>query len=332
MESGATQQHTFPLRNDGDAPLSVEFVSHTCKCTQVLLGGKNADPGVSISIPPHGDAEIMLEWAAKIPPGSFRHGATFTTNDPDNPRLELHVEGEIVGSLALEPSSLLFGSVHVGEPAKAELAVMSFLDADAQVLSHEVIGEQLEGHMEITTEPIPADKLPNPQAKAGVKLIAHYDPRDTLGQFAGSLRIETNLKDKEGKPRKFEVPVLGTVKGDISIFAKNGETNGIVRLPPVASAQGGSETLTINIRGDHAADAELTLDRVDPPELKAALGERKTMREGLVSVPLTLSIPKGTRPMARAGEDQGGEGEVVLGTNIPGAKQVRLRVLFTVLP
>src|SRR5262245_61246155 len=35
MESGSVQQHTFPLRNDGKAPLIITFVSHTCKCTKV---------------------------------------------------------------------------------------------------------------------------------------------------------------------------------------------------------------------------------------------------------------------------------------------------------
>jgi hypothetical protein len=36
--------------------------------------------------------------------------------------------------------------------------------------------------------------------------------------------------------------------------------------------------------------------------------------------------------MVRAGEDQGGEGKIVLGTTHPTTKEVRLRVLFTVQP
>ena len=49
-------------------------------------------------------------------------------------------------------------------------------------------------------------------------------------------------------------------------------------------------------------------------------------------VPLTVEIPAGTRPMVRAGEDQGGEGEIVLATTHPDTSEVRLRVFFTVQP
>jgi hypothetical protein len=49
-------------------------------------------------------------------------------------------------------------------------------------------------------------------------------------------------------------------------------------------------------------------------------------------VPLTIEVPPGTRPMARMGEDQGGEGEIVLATTHPGTSSIRLRVYFTVQP
>lgn len=329
MESGATQRHTFPIRNEGDAPLSVNFVSHTCKCTEVRLGGELVEPGAGIVVPAHDAAEIMLEWAAKVAPGPFRHGATFTMNDPNLSRLEIIVEGEIVGSTSLEPSQLLFGSIHVGQPGKAEMVVMTFLDPEVEILSHEVIGDQLKGRMKVTFEPLPKDKLPNPQAKGGVKVIAEYDSGGTIGPFSGSLKLVTNLK----KSDRFEVPVHGTVKGDVSIFGKGwNEANGLLRMAPITSAAGGSSSLYINIRGEHAGDAELKIERVEPPELKATLGEREKIRDGLVRVPLTLEVPAGTRPMVRAGEDEGGEGEIVLATTLPDTKQVRLRVLFTVQP
>ena len=58
----------------------------------------------------------------------------------------------------------------------------------------------------------------------------------------------------------------------------------------------------------HAAPLTPTTDdgAVTPPELKATLGERQTIREELVRIPLTVEIPPGTRPLVRAGEDQGG--------------------------
>jgi hypothetical protein len=330
MESGATQRHTFPLRNEGQGPLTVTYVSHTCKCTEVKIGDKSVEPGAVVTVPPGDELGIMLEWAAKVPPGPFRHGAAFSTTDDELKRLELTVEGEIVTSTTLEPSQLDFGFTHVDKPGKAEMVVMAFLEPKVEILSHEVLDEKLAEKVTVSFESLAPGQLPNPQAKAGVKVIATYDPKGTLGPFGGSLRLTTNIK----KAPQLEVPIIGSVKGDISIFAPAGwnETTGILRMPTITSATGGKSQVFVTIRGEHAATTKLSLDRVDPEVLKATLGEPQKLRDGLVRVPLTIEVPPGTRPMARMGEDQGGEGEIVLATTHPGTSSIRLRVYFTVQP
>jgi hypothetical protein len=272
----------------------------------------------------------MLEWAAKVPACPFRHGATFNViGDPAMSRLELNVEGEIVESTTLEPSQLYFGSVHVGQPGKAELVVMAFLEPEVEILSHEVMPAALAKQMKVTVEPLAKDKLPDSGAQAGAKVVAEYDSGKTVGSFAGSLKLKTNLKQAPN----LDVPIYGTVRGDISIIGKGWtEALGTLRLNPVRSAAGGVEELNVAIRGEHANDTTLRVEKVEPPVLQVSLGERKTMRENLVWIPLKVEIPKGTRPMVRAGEDQGGEGLIVLNTTHPTTSEVRLRVLFTVQP
>jgi hypothetical protein len=329
MESGTTEQHTFPLRNNGKSPLTVSYVSHTCKCTKVMFGDKPVEPGAVVTVPPGGEVGIMLEWAAKVPPGPFRHGAAFTTTDDELKRVELTVEGEIVTSTTLEPAQLDFGFMHINKPGKAEMVVMSFLEPKVEILSHQVFDEKLAENVAITFEPLEQGQRPNPQAKAGVKVIATYDPKGTLGPFGGSLKLTTNIRTTP-----FEVPIIGSVKGDISIFAPAGwnETTGILRMPTMTSAKGGKSQVFVNIRGEHAATTKLSLDRVDPDVLRATLGDPQTLREGLVRVPLTIEVPPGTQPMARMGEDHGGEGEIVLATTHPGTSSIRLRVYFAVQP
>jgi len=123
------------------------------------------------------------------------------------------------------------------------------------------------------------------------------------------------------------------VKGDISLLGKGWtEANGTLRMDPVRSTSGGAAELNVAIRGEHSSDTELSVKSVEPKVLKVTLGKPKPMRENLVWVPMKVEIPAGTRPMVRAGEDQGGEGEIVLGTTHPTTKEVRLRVLFTVQP
>lgn len=331
MESGDTQKHAFLVQNEGTGPLTIEYVSHTCKCTEVRLNDKPSEPGEAIVVPAGEEATITLQWAAKVPPGPFRHGASFTTNDDQLKRIELSVEGEIVDSSTLSPAELDFGRVRVGESGQAELTVMSFIEPEVQILSHEVFDADLEKRIQIAIEPVPADKLPNEQAKAGVKVTAIYDPGDTAGPFGGSLRIETNLQKSPIR----EVPIRGTVKGDVWIHGPFwNEDAGLLRMMPFKSADGGKAKLYVNIRGDHAASTEVRIDdgSITPPELRASLGEREKIRDGLERIPLMIEIPPGTPPMVRAGEDQGGEGEIVLSTTHPRTSKLRIRVHFTVQP
>jgi hypothetical protein len=336
METGTSQGHVYPIRNTGKAPLKVTFLSHTCKCTTIKLNGKpveedgeKIDANATILIPPGGTGEAYLEWTAQVPAGPFRHGAKFETSDPAMSHLDLNVEGEIVASTTLAPAQLIFGNVPATKPGKAELMVLAFLEPEVKILSHEILPEQLAKQVKVTIEPVPKDKLPDPTAKAGARVTAVYQPSGVLGAFGGSLKLTTNLKQAPN----LDVPIYGTVKGDISILGKGWtESAGTLRPDPVRSAEGGVLKLNVAIRGEHADDTEIRIAKVDPPVLKASLGDRKTMRENLIWIPLTIEIPAGTRPMVRAGEDQGGEGEIVLATTHPTTSEVRLRVLFTVQP
>jgi hypothetical protein len=295
------------------------------------MNDEPSEPGAAIVVDAGEEAIVTLQWAAKVPPGPFRHGATFTTNDAELKRVELSVEGEIVESATLSPAELAFGSVRVGEQGRAELIVMSFLEPEVLILSHEVFDAELAKRVTIAVEPVPADQLPQEQAKAGVRVVATYDPGDTAGPFVGSLRIETNL---EKSPVR-EVPIYGTVKGDVWIHGPLwSEDGGLLRMMPFKSANGGKAKLYVNIRGEHAADTEVRIEdgSVTPPELKATLGEREKIRDGLERIPLLIEIPAGTRPMVRAGEDQGGEGEIILSTTHPRTAKLRVRVHFTVQP
>lgn len=329
MESGATQRHAFPIRNTGNIPLTIEFVSHTCKCTEVLLAGKPAEPGATAVVKPGEETEVILEWAAKVDAGPFRHGATFETNDPAQSRLELTVEGDIVESTTLAPSIIGFGTVQVGQPGKAEMFVMSFLEPEVEILSYEVEDEKIAERTKIVVEPVAKEDLPDAEARAGVKVVAEYDPSGAIGPFSGSLRLKTNLK----QAAILEVPIHGIVKGDINIFGKGWiESTGLLRMDPGTTSAGTKSELRVAIRGEHAKNTQLTIKHVDPKELQATLGEPKVIRDDLVHVPLTIEAPPGTRPMVRAGEDQGGEAEIVLSTTHPNTPEVRLRATFTIRP
>lgn len=328
MESGTTQNHTFEIKNTGNSPLDLEFVSHTCKCTTVELDGNPVEPGASATVKPGESAKVLLEWAAKVPAGPFRHGATFTTNDPQRSRLELMVEGDIVESTTLEPSLLSFGNVNVGAEGKAEMLVMAFLEPEVIIESFEITDPKLAEQIEVKIEPVEKSALPE-NAQAAAKVVATFKPKGTIGPFGGSLKMKTNLKQAPS----IEVPIYGSVKGDISIAGAGWvEATGTLRIAPTKSAVGSSTRLNLSVRGGHAQSTELKVASVTPDELKASLGEPKVIRDNFVQIPLTVDIPPGSRPIVMMGEDQGGEGEIILSTTHPETPEVRLKVVFMVKP
>ena len=329
MESGTKQRHAFPIKNTGKSPLDLQFVSHTCKCTKVELNGKEVEPGAGATVKPGESVEVLLEWAAKVPAGPFRHGATFTTNAPEHSRIELMVEGDIVDSTSFSPSVLNFGSVNIGTEGKAEMVVTSFVEPEVEILSYEVLDEKLAKQISIRVEKVDKADLATPEATAAARIIATYTPDGSIGPFTGDFNFKTNLQ----RAPSLTAPIYGSVKGDISIFGKGWtEPTGTLRLSPATSATGTSSRLNVSIRGDHAKETKLTVARVTPAELKATLGEPRAIRDNLVQIPLNVEVPPGTRPMVMAGEDQGGEGEIILATTHPDTPEVRLKVTFTVKP
>jgi hypothetical protein len=206
---------------------------------------------------------------------------------------------------------------------------MAFLEPEVEVLDHHVLDDKLAERVEIKIEPATKEGLPSPEAQAGVKIIATYTPSGSIGPFEGSLELKTNIKQAPD----LAVPIYGRVEGDISIVGKGWtEASGMLRMGPATSASGTSSKLNVAVRGPHAAATKLSVASVDPAELKVSLGEPDAIRENLVWTPLTVEIPPGTRGMVRAGEDQGGEGSIVLATTHPDTPEIRLRVTFTVKP
>lgn len=329
MQRGAKMRHEFDIRNAGTQTLTVTFVSHTCKCTKVELGGQDVTEGDKISIPPGETGVAALEWEAKIPPGPFRHGGSFSTNDPKQSRLELMVEGDVVESTTLLPAQLVFDPIPLAGTGEAELLVVASMEPEVVIEGYEFDKPELAERMTVTVEQVAEADLPTPTSSAAARVRAEYRPAGVIGQFGGTLRLTTNLKEAP----ELAVEVYGLVRGDLSVYGTGWIAHqGLLRMPPVKQAEGGSVDLKINVRGDQAANAELSVASVDPPQLSATLGEPKRLREELTQYPLTISIAPGVRPMVRMGEEHGGEGQIVLKSSDPDAPELRMRVQFRVVP
>lgn len=319
IERGTSMSHVFKIRNVGKQPLHVEVASTTCKCTVGDLSKEDVPPGE--------ESDILLEWVAKTGPGPFRHGAVLSTNDPTQTSINLTVEGQVVESTAMSPAELMFGSVQAGESPSASLYLMSFLEDEIKVLDYELSDEALAKQMEIEIQPAELAELPSPDATSGMKVTVTYRSGKTLGPFFNWMTVNTNLK----KAEKLLVPIAGTVVGDVSIFGPGWvEPKGLLRMGSFSGSEGKRVPLKVAIRGEHAHDANFEIAEVDPPQLKAVLGEPRKMGDKLLHVPLVVELPAGTSPIVRLGEPNSSDAHIVLRSMQPEIPDVRLRVWFAV--
>jgi Protein of unknown function (DUF1573) len=320
MQRGTTKSHEFTIKNVGTAPLKLTVGQTSCKCTLGDVSGKPVAPGES--------TQVRLEWSAKSDQGPFRQTATVLTNDPLQSQVELAIEGEIHETSGVMPPQLAFDKVPVGESKSAEVYVMAMLQDDLTVSEAELSDPALRDKFDVRIEPVEAaDKLPNPAAKEGVRITLTAKPGLPIGRFDQWLSLRTNLPEAE----KLEIPVIGRVVGDISVYGTTwNEAQGVLMIGNVKSSTGQKERVNVVVRGQGAKDVKFEVKSVDPEELRVTIGEPKQLKETLLHVPVEVEVPAGTRPMVRLDTAQGDEGRVVLKTTHPTMGELVLGVRFAV--
>jgi hypothetical protein len=321
MERGREKSHEFVIRNVGGSPLTLNVLSTTCKCT---LGNVTGE-----AIPPGESTHVRLDWKALSDEGPFRQTAKIETNDPSQHELELTIEGEIVKATGVQPPDFVFDKLAVNESKTAEVYVMSMLQDELTVKSSELSDAALRDKFDIRIEPVEKEKLPDRNARAGVKVVLTVKPGLPMGRFDQSLTLHTNLKEGE----VLHIPVYGKLVGDISIHGNSSNwlpERDTLDLGQIKSSEGRKARLNLVVRGEHAAGTTFDVVSTDPSQLKVTLGEPKQLKDTLLHVPLEVEVPPGTPPMARLSTVQGEAAKVVLKTSHPTVKELTFSVRFAV--
>ena len=181
---GATGKHTFEIRNEGDAPLMLAKGKSTCKCTGFTVGLKEVAPGES--------AEIELAWVPKSELLDFVQMATVWTNDPDQPKVELRVEGAVVPLISTIPKGTwAFGTISEGSPSVVHGVIAAYLADSFEIESIEASSE----HITVDYEPLPPEEAKKMHALSGYKLTCTISPEVPVGTFLEKIKVNTSLEE-----------------------------------------------------------------------------------------------------------------------------------------
>ena len=320
LQRGEERSHTFRFRNTGEAPLELRPGGTSCTCTISKLQREKIHPGDA--------TEVTVTWTATTLGKPVRHGATILTNDPRRPTVSLTVEGVVEQPVTTDPASVAFSRVPVGEMQTAQVRLTASSEANLQVLGHAFTDKALAKHFDVALEPLPAAELADSSAMSGLLVTVMALPGLPVGYFHQGLELTTNVAAEP----QVVVPIVGHVGNDLSIVGRGwNPTVGVLSLGAVNRSEGARRELSVFIHGEQAARATLRLVSVWPEVLRVTVGEKQQLKQGtLVKVPLVIEVPEGSPPSNHLGSSGNRPGEILIGTNHPRQKQLRLAVQFAV--
>lgn len=106
--TGPVLQHTFILKNEGNAPLDIGRVRPSCGCTVAGPYPKSIAPGET--------GEFPFSVASEKLNGKFEKAITIYSNDPVNPQYRIRLRGNVKRYVEVMPPNLHFGKVVGDEP------------------------------------------------------------------------------------------------------------------------------------------------------------------------------------------------------------------------
>jgi hypothetical protein len=321
LERDVEHHHDFVIRNVGKGPLTLEKGQTTCSCTVSEIE--------KTEVPAGGSTKVTVQWKAKSL-GPFRQSAQIRTNDPDPERqtLDLIVSGEIVSSYRIQPAQIVFTGVSSTKGASATARVFSFATTDLELIRPEFATSTIAKFFDLKVEKMTADELKDEAgAKSGVVLHVTVKPGLPAGPIAQKIKFHLNLP---GEP-EVEVPIEGRVSAPIEVVSPlwDGEL-GVLKIGRIRPTEGGRFEFYLLVRDEAQAKAQITVAD-SPSPLKTAVGKPEKLDAAATKVPVTIEVPRGSRPVDHWGTQDGKLARVLLDTGLPDAKQLQILVQYIVV-
>ncbi|QDS96260.1 hypothetical protein FF011L_50680 [Roseimaritima multifibrata] len=330
------KSHQFVLKNVGDGILELSVLKTTCKCTVGSLENASLKPGESTT--------VDMVWNAKTSGDTFAQTATIATTDPYQGELQLNITGDVVDTFALLPSTWVVGEVSSGTPIEKESRVYNRLPYDLKFAGVEWITPLPGVEPTVDVEEIeagPEDIENQGDTRQVFRVLLNVPPGLNQGRLNYSARLRFRAADPTdpaavGTEDIVEMTSLeGRVVGEITLKGGSrlrGRDGGEFRLelPTVRVGTGVSEKLIVLLRGPHRNEAKLHVGEIDPAGvLDAELGE-PTVKDTLVSYPLTIRVRKDAPVMIKQGESDDDYGTIWIRSDREDVAPLMLRVTFNV--
>lgn len=231
VDNNQVIEHTFVVRNDGDALLEISRVRPACGCTVANISSQRLAPGES--------AEITTRLNLQGRTGRQRKTMAVDSNDPNTPTLTLTMDGVALTEINVTPQRLLVNNIKQGE--EPEVHRIDILSNASQPISIQSLS---------TGNPLVTAELETVEEGRRYAILVRTTGELPQGPTHGRIQVQT---DHPRRP-SIQIPFQFMVVGDITVAPQE--------LAMVEQAEG---TISRNVVLRPGIVKDFTIVSVTPP-------------------------------------------------------------------
>jgi hypothetical protein len=190
VKEGIQVIHIFTFKNVGTATLVLGKIRTSCGCTAAVVSEQE--------IPPGGQGEIKVTFDTKNRRGKSHKTITVSSNDPDQPNMQLSISGEILVDVDITPHYVNFGNIKRGEEHTKSVKVRFPHDPTLRVT-----------RVESLTEGITAKQGATKSDETEIQI--RVDRKAPVGRLSGRVKIHTTSPNKPTDVIMVVVHVMGEI-------------------------------------------------------------------------------------------------------------------------
>jgi hypothetical protein len=314
MDAMTSGEHVFTVRNEGSAPLKLQVLDTSCKCT---ISTVDSEP-----IPPGDSTQVKMTWNTGDKVTYYKQWARIETNDAETGEMNFKVEGAVRQDIRFEPEEIRFEELHPGSSQTATLLVFSSRLTDLNVERLQITNPNF--YHEVT--PATAAQLAKHQALCGYQITIHSPPDLPSGGFTEYVQIGVRPERGKALVRDFTLPIEGVMLSRLAVFGKGVDGLGRIELGTLPYGRGAKCRLRVKVRDPNTQLPVRTLT-VDPKGVRVTFTPSSVGAPGLYD--LEVEVPQDAEPCAHRGDAMG---TIRLDFDHPRIPKLELMVDFSVRP
>jgi hypothetical protein len=323
MRAGTERSHEFRFRNAGFAPLTLDVVRSSCKCTIGALEKSVLLPGE--------ETTVKLTWKAEGQLGDFAQTATIQTNDARRLEVQLTIRGKLGQTYMVEPAELSFGEFSSRDTLQRAFRVYSYEEAPLTINAYWPDSNMQQIKAKSTVRKLEKNEIPeHADARQVADVVVDVSPGLPAGPINGQISIEIG-------PDKllYSVRCSGTCVSDLRIIAGRNYSAKLnsLQMGRVSSSEGATAKFFISSRAESDEPIVLTLKSITPKEdserFQVTVGE-PSVKASQTLFPISVVIPPDGPAFNRSGYTSDNVTRLTFQTNLENSKEISVDIRVVV--